>query len=67
MSKIEYITNVIVKLDGKAIGTIKPVKYPNGDPGWQYFPKGTKIGGDIYSTLATCQLSLGSEWPGGSV
>jgi hypothetical protein len=45
---IEYIENttIKVKLDGKICGNIK-----KSSKGYQYFPKGSKIGGKIYSNL----------------
>jgi len=42
-----------VLLDDKLVGEIRPV---NG--GWQYFPKGSKIGGDVFKRLPDCQRSL---------
>ncbi|CAB3784578.1 hypothetical protein [Pararobbsia alpina] len=42
-----------VRLDGKKIGEIR--KVPDG---FQYFPKGQKKGGFIYSTQDNCRKSL---------
>lgn len=42
-----------VRLDGKICGEIRKV-----DAGYQYFPKGQKIGGDIFSTVSEVQKSL---------
>lgn len=46
-------TETTVKLDGKIIGKIKDVK-----TGWQYFPKGQKTGGDVYTSKFACMQSL---------
>ena len=46
-------TETIVKLEGKVVGTIKEVK-----SGWQYFPKGSKTGGEIFTSKFTCMHSL---------
>lgn len=45
-----------VELDGKVVGNIKKVA-----GGWQYFPKGKKIGGEILPTLLSVQKSLESD------
>lgn len=45
--------HVKVKLDGKYIGDIKEVAN-----GFQYFPKGKKVGGEVFHTLALCKESL---------
>lgn len=50
---ITFETKVKVRLDGKYIGDIKSVK-----GGYQYFPKGSKSGGDIYPRLELCKNSL---------
>ncbi len=42
-----------VRLDGKRVGTIKPVK-----GGWQYFPLSHKKGGEIFETVDEVQKSL---------
>lgn len=66
MSKIEFLytegkvgdrnTKVPVRLEGKIVGTIKPV--PGG---WQYFPLHHKTGGEIMPRLQDVALSLQSE------
>ena len=56
-----------VYLDGKHIGEIREVE--NGTfsrfeiPifGYQYFPKGQKEGGEIFSNLSECKASLEAE------
>lgn len=55
---IEYVETVkiVVKLDKKIIGEIKKV-----DGGFQYFPKGSKTGGDIFITLNKCKYSLEND------
>ena len=48
--------SVIVKLDGKIVGTIH-----HTTTGWQYMPKGRcKLGGELFPTLHQCQQSLES-------
>lgn len=42
-----------VMLDGKKVGKIVAV-----GKGWQYFPKGSKCGGDIFVNLNDCVKSL---------
>ena len=42
-----------VLLDGKQVGKIKPVV-----GGWQYYPKGSKVGGEVFPRLKKCQESL---------
>jgi len=42
-----------VRLDKKHIGNIK-----EGERGFQYFPKGQKDGGDVFSTIEKCKGSL---------
>lgn len=37
----------------KICGTIK-----NEGNGWRYYPKGCKVGGDLFSSLKLCQKSL---------
>lgn len=53
MCTFEYITTVTVKMDGKAIGVIKEV-----EGGYQYFPKGSKTGGDILASVAAVRATL---------
>lgn len=43
-----------VKLGGKKIGEIRNEK----ENEFQYFPKGSKTGGEIFSTLQACEDSL---------
>lgn len=50
---ITFDKDLKVKLDGKYVGDIKPV---NG--GYQYFPKGRNIGGDVYPSIDLCKKSL---------
>lgn len=47
---------VRVRLDGKIVGTIQPVLN-----GWRYYPKGSKEGGQAYSTIGEVQRSLEDE------
>lgn len=60
MEKISYKnqtnTSVEVYLDNQRTGTIKKV-----DGGWQYTPKGSKDGGDVYPSLDKCKESLEEE------
>ena len=42
-----------VRLDGRICGEIRKV-----DNSFQYFPKGKKIGGDIFPTITQVQKSL---------
>jgi hypothetical protein len=42
-----------VRLDKKIVGKIKHVT-----DGFQYFPKGSKTGGAVFSNRRHCQLSL---------
>jgi len=53
---IEYLEHIQVRQDGKIIGEIRKVS-----GGFQYFPKGHKEGGDIFSTLLAVKKSLESE------
>lgn len=54
---ITYMSNglleVNVFLDKKYVGDIKPVK-----GGYAYFPKGCKVSGDTFSTIAGVKKSL---------
>lgn len=45
-----------VRQDGKIIGEIRKV-----DSGFQYFPKGSKSGGDILHSVTAVQRSLSDE------
>ena len=58
---IEYILkknkkHLQVCLDGKICGEIREVT-----GGYQYFPKGSKVGGDVYPTLEEVKHSLESD------
>lgn len=59
MIEYEYTENLIgkvdtrVRLDGKICGVITKVM-----DGWQYFPKGSKVEGEVYPTFSECQRSL---------
>lgn len=45
--------------EGKVLGTIKTTRSDIGtEPKFQYFPKGSKNGGDVFPTLAECKASL---------
>lgn len=66
MSLIEYLYQEGVepcsleplqaRIDGRACGEIRKV-----DGGYQYFPKGSKIGGDVFKTVALVQESLSGD------
>jgi hypothetical protein len=45
--------NISVKLSGMVVGHIKPVL-----GGYQYFPKGSKTGGEIYKTIEKVKKTL---------
>ena len=65
---ITYTSELQVQLDGKKVGTIRPVydvwKTPRhmspigATIGYQYFPNGQKIGGDVYPLFMDCLQSL---------
>lgn len=44
-------TTYIVKLDGKKVGEIRVLA-----SGFQYFPNGSKQGGDVFKTLGSARL-----------
>ena len=46
-------SKTLVKLDGKVVGHINQVK-----GGYQYFPKGSKTGGEVFKTKGECMYSL---------
>ena len=46
-----------VYMDGKVVGTIKRITVGSGWV-WQYFPKGSKTGGEQFKSLAECHRSL---------
>lgn len=56
-SAIQYKANlgrrVGVYLLNRLVGRIHPV-----EGGWQYFPKGSKTGGEVHPTLDACKQSL---------
>lgn len=59
---ISYQTRVTVYLDGKPIGEIREVEHPRSVyPGFAYFPKGQKDGGDVFPTVEACKTSLEAE------
>lgn len=64
MSKpnITYQTEIVVRLDRRIIGEIR-VEQGLLAPGetYQYFPKGQKVGGNVFSSLAACKASLEAE------
>lgn len=49
-------SNVTVKLKKRKIGEIRKVA-----GGWQYFPKGQKLGGEIFPAFHRVQKSLEQE------
>ena len=59
----EQVTKFTVKLEGKVIGEIKvfPKHFGEYFPGYQYFPKGQKNGGEIFKSLPLCKASLEAE------
>jgi len=61
MSKLTYETkapgNISVYLDKKPVGTIRRTKGLNF-PEYVFFPKGSKNGGDKFSSLEACKESL---------
>lgn len=67
MGKIEYLERktscskkpLECRLDGKICGEIRKVI-----GGYQYFPKGQKIGGNIFKTITEVQKSLDEEMEG---
>jgi len=57
---ITFETTGKVKLDGKHIGDIKEKRGLMGFT-YQYFPKGSKAGGEVYPSLQSCKQSLTGE------
>jgi hypothetical protein len=53
---VQGINKIIVKLAGKTVGHIKTVA-----GGYQYFPLGKTIGGDVYASVQSVQRSLETE------
>ena len=49
----ETTTDITVYLGKKMVGTIR-----RGNLGWCYYPKGWKVGGLPFATLAACKKSL---------
>lgn len=47
-----------VYLNGKLAGTIKPTLKPNSTVWFRYHPKGSKVPGDSYPSIAAVQRSL---------
>lgn len=45
--------NIIVQLDGKTVGEIRKVA-----DGFQYFPKGQTVGGQVWSTVGECKCDI---------
>jgi len=56
MITYKEIEETIVYLDGKKVGIIKRVI-----GGYQYFPKGSKKGGEVFFLLSSVKKSLESE------
>ena len=50
---LTYEEIIAVRLDGKIVGSIKEVH-----EGYQYFPKGSMHGGEIFATANAVKLSL---------
>lgn len=50
---IQDSQDVTVLLDGKVVGKIKC-----SPRGYKYFPKGSRVGGEWFSTLIACKQSL---------
>lgn len=51
---VTFKTIIKVYLDGKLVGEIRG----NDDDGWQYFPKGSRAGGTVFSTRYACKSYL---------
>lgn len=65
---ISYGLEVVkVYLDGKHIGEIREVengtfsRFELQNFGFQYFPKGQKLGGEIFNTMNDCKASIEAE------
>lgn len=54
---LTYHTRTNVFLNGEHVGAIEH----NKSGTFQYFPKDTDDGGDLYPTLAACKASLEAE------
>ncbi len=62
-SGLSYAAATNVYLDGKHIGEIREEKgtltgWDQQGIGYRYYPKGQKMGGDLYAFLDTCKKSL---------
>jgi len=60
MSNITYVPvpeQFKVKLDGKLVGVIKKSGDDRGY-GWRYFPKGDKVGGEVFASVIACKRSI---------
>jgi hypothetical protein len=58
---ITYDHVVQVRLDGKLIGEIRHERDPQEATiyfGWRYYPKGKKVGGELFQTLDEVARSL---------
>lgn len=53
MAKFQYTTTVKVTMDSKYIGDIRP-----WENGYAFFPKGSKIVGDMFPTIALVIQSI---------
>lgn len=53
LSYEEYLGGVRVKMGRDLLGTISTVK-----GGYQYQPRGSRLVGDVFPTLAECKASL---------
>lgn len=58
MNKITLKTEFRVLLNGKHVGQIRGIYNVNLVVGWQYFPKGSKNGGEKFTSLEACKASL---------
>lgn len=52
-----------VRLDNKIVGEIQYV-----GAGWQYFPRGKGLGGEIFPNLADCMKDVaGDQWENSTI
>lgn len=64
MAQIEFIrqgkaalrASFKVKHDGRVAGAIKPDS--SGQMAWQYFPKGSEVGGPVFGTIEACMRDV---------
>lgn len=59
--KITYVSDPTVKvyLGSKLVGHIRQQQDAEGGyGGWVYYPRGNKVGGDAFLTLAACKRSI---------